>query len=121
VTFARDIIDAGADVILGHGPHLPRAIEVYNGKPIFYSMGHLFFSINLPHWMDNYVPRVEFSKNAIESLEIIPVAGTGRGLGQPYPLTGKRAKAALDNLQGLSEELGTKIAIRGDRGFLSTP
>lgn len=33
------IIDAGADAVVGHGPHLLRAIEVYNEKPIFYSLG----------------------------------------------------------------------------------
>ena len=35
----RAFIDAGADAVVGHGPHLLRAIEVYKGKPIFYSLG----------------------------------------------------------------------------------
>ncbi|WP_337907213.1 CapA family protein [Iningainema tapete] len=38
--FARTMIDAGADLVLGHGPHVPRAIEVYNGKLIAYSLGN---------------------------------------------------------------------------------
>lgn len=38
--FAHKMIDAGADIILGHGPHVPRAIEVYKGKFIAYSMGN---------------------------------------------------------------------------------
>lgn len=38
--FAHRLIDAGADVILGHGPHVLRAIEVYKGKFIAYSMGN---------------------------------------------------------------------------------
>ncbi len=33
------IVDAGADAVIGHGPHLLRAIEVYQDKPIFYSLG----------------------------------------------------------------------------------
>lgn len=33
------IVDSGADAVIGHGPHLLRAIEVYNDKPIFYSLG----------------------------------------------------------------------------------
>ncbi|MER3492960.1 MAG: metallophosphatase [Mastigocladus sp. ERB_26_2] len=40
VKFARTMIDAGADVVLGHGPHVPRAIEVYQGKLIAYSLGN---------------------------------------------------------------------------------
>ena len=37
---AHAVIDAGADVFLGHGPHLDRGIEIYKGKPIFYSLGN---------------------------------------------------------------------------------
>ena len=37
--FAHAVIDAGADVFTGHGPHQDRGIEIYNGKPIFYSLG----------------------------------------------------------------------------------
>lgn len=41
--FAHECIDAGADVILGHGPHELQGIEIYNGKPIFYSLGNFIF------------------------------------------------------------------------------
>lgn len=36
---AHAVIDAGADVVVGHGPHRDRGIEIYKGKPIFYSLG----------------------------------------------------------------------------------
>lgn len=39
VEFAHACIDRGADAILGHGPHILRAVEVYKGKPVFYSLG----------------------------------------------------------------------------------
>jgi poly-gamma-glutamate capsule biosynthesis protein CapA/YwtB (metallophosphatase superfamily) len=38
--FAHRMIDAGADMVVGHGPHLIRGMEIYNGKPIFYSLGN---------------------------------------------------------------------------------
>ncbi len=41
--FARAMIDAGADVFVGHGPHALRGIEIYNGQPIFYSLGDFMF------------------------------------------------------------------------------
>ncbi len=41
--FCRACIDAGCDAILGHGPHRLRGIEIYNGKPIFYSLGNFIF------------------------------------------------------------------------------
>ena len=40
--FAHRMIDAGADVLLGHGPHVTRAIEVYKDRFIAYSMGNFY-------------------------------------------------------------------------------
>ena len=40
VTVAHACIDAGADLIMGHHPHIPKGIEVYKGKAIFYSLGN---------------------------------------------------------------------------------
>jgi len=57
-TFSRAMIDAGADVVTGHGPHVLRGIEIYNGKPIFYSLGDFMFEnetlLRLP--AENYEP-----------------------------------------------------------------
>jgi poly-gamma-glutamate synthesis protein (capsule biosynthesis protein) len=41
--FARAVIDAGADVFVGHGPHVLRGIEIYKSKPIFYSLSNFIF------------------------------------------------------------------------------
>ena len=38
--FSRAVIDAGADVVIGHGPHVLRGMEFYNGKLIAYSLGN---------------------------------------------------------------------------------
>lgn len=55
-TFAQKMIDAGADVVIGHGPHILRAIEIYKGKPIIYSLGDFMFQneslLRLP--VENY-------------------------------------------------------------------
>jgi poly-gamma-glutamate capsule biosynthesis protein CapA/YwtB (metallophosphatase superfamily) len=59
---AREAIDNGADAFIGHGPHQLRGIEVYNGKPIFYSLGNFFF-------MDNTqqpITRDEFEKDKVD-------------------------------------------------------
>ncbi len=40
--FAHACIEAGVDAFLGHGPHILRGIEIYNSKPIFYSLGDFF-------------------------------------------------------------------------------
>ena len=41
--FAHQAIDEGADVFVGHGSHFPMGIEIYQGKPIFYSVGNFIF------------------------------------------------------------------------------
>lgn len=38
--FAHSMVDAGADIVIGHGPHVARAMEVYNNKFIAYSLGN---------------------------------------------------------------------------------
>ncbi|MHB1192206.1 MAG: CapA family protein [Longimicrobiales bacterium] len=56
--FARAMVDAGATVVVGHGPHYLTGIEIYKGKPIFYSLGDFIFQnetlLRLPY--DNYAP-----------------------------------------------------------------
>jgi poly-gamma-glutamate synthesis protein (capsule biosynthesis protein) len=66
VTFARAMVDAGADMFVGHGPHVLRGIEIYKGKPILYSLGDFIFQnetlLRLPS--ENY-----------EGLDLDPTAG----------------------------------------------
>ncbi|WP_117168610.1 CapA family protein [Paraliobacillus sediminis] len=40
---ARRFIDEGAHCVIGHGPHVVRGVEIYRGKPIFYSIGNFIF------------------------------------------------------------------------------
>lgn len=46
---AHRSIDAGADQFVGHGPHQLRGIEIYEGKPIFYSLANFLFQVELQH------------------------------------------------------------------------
>lgn len=41
------MIDAAAGVVVGHGPHVLRGIEVYKGRPIFYSLANFIFENDL--------------------------------------------------------------------------
>ncbi len=43
------MVDEGADLVVGHGPHLLRGLEVYRGKPIFYSLGNFVAQNDLVH------------------------------------------------------------------------
>ncbi len=115
---AHRVIDQGADIVLGHHPHVPRAIEVYEGGVIAYSLGNLVFGHNHEYWGDNILVRLVLGLDAIRRVEVLPIAGTGDDLARPYVLTGERARAVLDDLRARSAELGTEIGIEGDMGVI---
>ena len=58
--FARLCIDLGADIVFGHGPHVTRAVEVYNGRFIAYSLGNFCtpFGMNISG-VNGYAPVIE--------------------------------------------------------------
>jgi hypothetical protein len=57
VEFSRAMIDAGADLIIGHGPHVPRAMEIYADRLIAYSLGNFatYYGISVAG-MKGYAP-----------------------------------------------------------------
>lgn len=55
VEFAHKCIDAGANTVIGHGPHLLRAIEIYKASPIFYSLGDFMLeNENIPNGPEDF-------------------------------------------------------------------
>jgi poly-gamma-glutamate capsule biosynthesis protein CapA/YwtB (metallophosphatase superfamily) len=51
IEFAHFAIDNGADAVVSHGTHYLRGIEVYKGKPIFYSLGNFIFQNETVEWL----------------------------------------------------------------------
>jgi poly-gamma-glutamate synthesis protein (capsule biosynthesis protein) len=71
---ARRMIDAGACLILGHGPHYPQGIEEYGGRDIVYSLGNFIF--DEPHKFANrsFVYRAEIDQSGdLRSRRVLPV------------------------------------------------
>ena len=68
------LIDAGADIIVGHHPHVVQPVESYKNGLIFYSLGNFLFDIL---WTRNVrtgaIARVRLSGTGIESYELMPV------------------------------------------------
>jgi len=118
IQFAHEMIDSGADIILGHHPHVPRGIEVYKKKLIVYSLGNFIFGHTHENWKDNFLARITFSKKEICKLEIVPIAGKMKDVGQPYVLKGKRAKDLLEEIKNLSKILNTKLTISKNIGTI---
>lgn len=72
----RLILDMGADAVVGGHTHCPQGYEIYDGKPIFYSMGNFLFKSSTEReennsWYYGYMPILELSESGI-AFEIIP-------------------------------------------------
>jgi hypothetical protein len=70
IAFAHAVIDAGADLVLGPGPHVPRAIEVYRDRLIAYSLGNFATALGIS---------IEGNKGLAPIL-LATIAGDGRFL-----------------------------------------
>ena len=70
---ARRMVDAGASVILGHGPHYPQGIERYRGRDIVYSLGNFIF--DEPHKFANrsFIYTTEVGSSSSPARQIVPV------------------------------------------------
>jgi hypothetical protein len=78
--FSHSVIDAGADVVFGHGPHVTRAVEVYNDRFIAYSLGNFCtygrFNLNGPNGIAPIIKVNVDSSGKFISGRIIPVCQT---------------------------------------------
>jgi hypothetical protein len=101
--FARMAIDAGADLVLGHGPHVPRAVDLYKGRFIAYSLGNFatYKRFNLSG-MNGIAPILEL--NLSESGEFISgKIHSIRQIGEGGPVPDKYHRA-LKEIKKLTEE-----------------
>jgi len=74
INFARQMIDAGADVIHGHHPHVWQGVEVYKGKPIFYSFGNFIFDQSWSYETSHsQIAQLTFAKNQPIKYELFPI------------------------------------------------
>ncbi len=73
VRFCRRLIDAGADVVLGHHPHHVQGLECYKGKLIAYSLGNFLWDQGLTgRTAEGILLEIAVSKNRFGSARIIP-------------------------------------------------
>ena len=63
---SHELIDSGADVVVGSNPHVPQGVEMYNGKPIFYSLGDFIFDIELEDALESYFVQIDFVGDTAE-------------------------------------------------------
>lgn len=112
VNIAHSLVDRGADIVIGHHPHIMQGVEVYRGKVIAYSLGNFIFDQNQHLFTRQGVMfKVRLTPDGWEKITLLPVF-----IDQSQPaLMGKEGYVVLEKLKNLSGRLGTEAEIKGDR------
>ena len=121
VEIAHAAIEAGADVVMGHGPHEACAVEMYRGRPIFYGLGS--FSFHTGHggrahgdWV-GLLARLIYEDRALAEIAFSMVRhdeGNATYVADPH-----QDREAMDQIVRRSEKLGTALAVRGSEMVVS--
>ena len=92
VDFAHRSIEAGADIFVGHGPQEPFGIEIYQGRPIFHSLGTTIFELETPQFLaeeayaryglggDATKADLQEGRDLVTALKLASLCGHGTGL-----------------------------------------
>lgn len=118
---AHTAIDAGADIVMGHGPHVLLPVEIYQGKVIFYGLGS--FSFHTGHrgkkfgdWIGMMV-RATIESKRLDRIAFQFVRHNDRN--ETVPRSVSDEQQALVDVATRSSERGTKIAVVGTEAVIS--
>jgi poly-gamma-glutamate synthesis protein (capsule biosynthesis protein) len=113
---AHAAVDAGADIVIGHGPHYSLPVEVYRGKPIFYGLGS--FSFHTGHggrrhgdWI-GMMAKVEAQRGGVAGARFRFVRHNDRN--ETVPCNLAEEGPTLDRLTARSAALGGRLLPEGD-------
>ncbi|HOW13036.1 MAG TPA: CapA family protein [Candidatus Pacearchaeota archaeon] len=96
VNFAHSAIDAGADLVIGHHPHVVQILEKYKDKYIFYSLGNFIFDQQASETRKGLMIKVYFTKDEITKISLLPIIM--KNLAQPEIADINEAKKILQRL-----------------------
>ena len=121
-SLAHTAIDCGADLVVGHHPHVLQAIEYYKGKYIAYSLGNFCFGGNsAPSDMDTMIFQQTFTiekgeVQAAAAATVVPcsISSTaGYNDYQPTPTEGDASASVIDRLNTMSANYGVTVNADG--------
>lgn len=112
---ARASVEAGADAVLGHHPHVLQGVEVIEGRPVVYSLGNYAFGSGAPLG-DSALARLVIRGGRVAELELIPLNVLNRETRfNPRVADGGVRTRILATLQRLGAALGTRGEVRDGR------
>ena len=98
---AHELIDYGADIVVGAHPHVPQGVEMYKGKPICYSLGNFMFDLGTESTLNDYMIKVELVNDTCV-LTLYPVNINGY---LPHIMSPDDGKTFLNGLSPQCKEL----------------
>lgn len=106
----RAAIDAGAQAVIGHHPHILQGVEQYKDGVILYSLGNFTFGSYSPSARRSAVAQLHFVGTRLAGLTMIPINVNNFEVHfQPQRLQGAEADQVVAELQDLSARLGTVL------------
>lgn len=108
-------VDSGADLVIGHHPHVVQGFELYKDKLIAYSLGNFIFSPPREISARTLLVVAVLQSDGLVQAKLVPMAISSC---RPVQLTGGAAKAWIDTVAGYSKALGTDVSYRGGFGFI---
>jgi poly-gamma-glutamate synthesis protein (capsule biosynthesis protein) len=108
---ARFSIDRGADLVLGHHPHVIQGFEVYRGRLIAYSLGNFVFNPGSPQCNYTILAHITLDSGGVRGATIYPALISN---GRPSLMGGTEAVVWLRQVAGLSAAMGTPMTVHGD-------
>jgi poly-gamma-glutamate capsule biosynthesis protein CapA/YwtB (metallophosphatase superfamily) len=115
VQAAHQAIDAGADVVIGHHPHVLQGIERYKNGIILYSLGNFAFGSLSSSSDTSIIARIIFDRG-IREVELIPLNVLNAQVRfQPKIAPGRQGMGVIRHISLLSAQLGTEIGTDGKR------
>ena len=120
IALGRESIDWGADLVLGHHPHVLQEIELYKGKLIAYSLGNFVFGSESNRTNTSMILLLTFQGNSLVRVTAVPLdVNNYRVKYQPKVLKGKAAVEVLESINTASERFNTKLKIENDLGTIA--
>lgn len=114
---AHAAIENGADLIIGHHPHVLQGVEEYKGKLIFYSLGNFVFDRQLPKGTDeSVIIDIAVDSGGWKEFRIVPVRIEDC---RPVIAKGQSAELILDKYKAYSKDYGAKIYIEDGIGCIN--
>ncbi len=120
IELAHKTINAGADLVIGHHPHVIQGIEIYKNKMIAYSLGNYIFGSFSENAKESMLLKFFFGTKGIKKCKIYPLNVYNKEVKfQPRFMKANQARKFLEKLNNISLELNHRKSVVSNGGWVN--